>query len=191
MNQILSTNNDNNYNKTDTKKIIVIFCIACILIALVIIAVAIISRNINKGEYVIPQIEIKRQEEKEVTIQVTCEDGINYVLYTWNEEKDNKVNLNGSKSFERIISIPENSSNTLKIEAVSSNGIECIKQEEFELDIDSNKPTIDEMTVSGSTLHIEASDDNGINYMAYGKMKMKEKFLQMKMIIKKSQQILI
>lgn len=167
MNQILSTNNDNNYNKTDTKKIIVIFCIACILIALVIIAVAIISRNINKGEYVIPQIEIKRQEEKEVTIQVTCEDGINYVLYTWNEEKDNKVNLNGSKSFERIISIPENSSNTLKIEAVSSNGIECIKQEEFELDIDSNKPTIDEMTVSGSTLHIEASDDNGINYMAY------------------------
>lgn len=167
MNQILSTNNDNNYNNGDTNKIIKLFSIACIIIACIILAVAVISRKNNKGEFAVPQIEITRQQEKEITIKATCEDGINYIVYTWNEEKENRVNLNNSTNFERVIDIPQNSNNLFKIEVVSSKGIKGIREEEYKLDIDSNKPVIDEMTVSGSTLHIEASDNNGINYLAY------------------------
>ena len=167
MNQILSTSNDNNYNTSDTKKIVIIFCIAIILIACVIIAVAIFSKNKNKGEFISPDIEISRQNETDISIKVACADGINFVSYTWNDEKNNRVNLNGSTNFERIVNIPENSNNILKIEAVSSKGTKGTKQEQFERDIDSSKPTIDEMSVVGSSLHIEASDDNEIDYMAY------------------------
>lgn len=167
MNQILTTNNDNNYNQNDTKKIIIIFSIAIILIACIIIAVALVFKKQDTGELITPEIEIVRQEEKEITIKVACSDGIDYVVYTWNDEKNNKVNLNNSTSFERIISMPENKKNTLNVEAVSSKGAKGIKQEQYELNIDTDKPVIDDMTVTESVLHIEASDDNGIDYLVY------------------------
>lgn len=167
MNQILLTSNDNNYNKNDTKKIIIIFSIAIILIACIIIAVALFLKKQDQGELIEPTIEILRQAEKEITIKVECQDGLNSVTYSWNDEKNNKVNLNNSTNFERIINIPENKNNTLKIEAVSSRGAKGIKQEEIQLDIDTDKPKIDDMKVSGSVLHIEASDDNGIDYLVY------------------------
>lgn len=167
MNQILTTNNDNNYNQNDTKKIIIIFSIAIILIACIIIAVALLFKKQDTGELITPEIEIVRQEEKEITIKVACSDGIDYVVYTWNDEKNNKVNLNNSTSFERIISMPENKNNTLNVEAVSSKGAKGIKQKQYELNIDTEKPVIDDMTVTESVLHIEASDDSGIDYLVY------------------------
>lgn len=170
MNQILSMNNDNNnnnYNKDETKKIITIFCIALIVIALLIVGVLLLSRKKDEGNYAPPTLEVVRKADREVSIIASCEDGIKYVLYTWNDENENRVNLDGSSSFERIINIPEKSNNTLNIEVVSMKGVSAKKAEEFEVEIDTNKPKIDAMNVVGSTLHIEASDDTGISRLVY------------------------
>ena len=169
MNQILSTNKDynNDYNKSETKKIITIFCIAVIIIACLIIVVAMMSKNKDTGDYATPEIEILRQEDRVVMIRATCIDGIKSISFTWNEENETRVNLDGTPTFERIIDMPENSNNILAVEVISVKGVNAVKQDEFQLDIDTNKPTIDEMTLIGSTLHIEASDDTGIKYLAY------------------------
>lgn len=172
MNQILSTNNNynNNYDKTDTKKIIIVFCIAVLLISIIIIAVTIgSSKKKDEGDYAMPVIDIIRENEeaREVTIKAECTDGINYIIFTWNDDKENKVNLNGSTNFERIIDIPENESNNLKVEVVSINGVSNEKTEEFKLDVDSSKPKIDSIAIVDSKLQITASDDNGISYLTY------------------------
>lgn len=171
MNQILFTNNNNNnYNKVDTKKIIKIFAIAIILVAVIIVAIkvyGIYQDKKNAVSDVAPEIEITSNSTKEATIKVTCEDGIQYLVYTWNDEDENRVNLNGSTSFERIVEMPENTINTLKVEVVSINNVTGSKTEVFENSIDSVKPTVDSITIVDKKLNIEVSDDNGIKYLAY------------------------
>ena len=140
MNQILFTNNNNNnYNKVDTKKIIIIFAIAIILVAVIIVAIkvyGIYQEKKNAASDVVPEIVITSNNTKEATIKVTCEEGIQYLIYTWNDEDENRVNLNGSTSFERIVEMPENTINTLKVEVVSVNNVTGSKTEVFENSID-------------------------------------------------------
>lgn len=173
MNQILYTNNNNNYNynKTETKKVIVIFCIVLILVALTIIALKLMFFKDKKGqgEGQTPELSIAREDEEsiEITIKASCEDGLDYIIYAWNDEKDNKVNLNGSTNFERIIDMPENSNNTLKVEIVSTKGVKTEKIEEFNLGIENNKPQIESFAIIDSKLKIKISDDNGIAYLKY------------------------
>ena len=171
MNQILFTNNNNNnYNKVDTKKIIKIFAIAIILVAVIIVAIkvyGIYQDKKNSASGVAPKIEIASNSAKETTIKVTCEDGIQYLVYTWNDEDENRVNLNGSTSFERIVEMPEKTINTLKVEVVSINNVTGSKTEVFENSIDNVKPTVDSITIVDKKLNIEVSDDNGIKYLAY------------------------
>ena len=173
MNQILytSNNNNNNYNKTETKKIIVIFCVAVILVALIIIGLKVFVLKDKKTpiKELTPELSIIREDEetKEITIKASCEDGIDYIKYKWNDEKTSKVNLNGSTSFERIIDMPENSNNTLKVEVVSIKGVKVEKFEEFKLDIENNKPQIESIAIVDSKLKIKITDDNGIAYLKY------------------------
>lgn len=171
MNQILFTNNNNNnYNKIDTKKIIRIFAIAIIIVAIIIVALKVYGiyqdKKTSKSD-ALPEIEILSNDAKEATIKVTCKAGINYLVYTWNDSDENRVNLNGSTSFERIVEIPENTINTLKVEVVSTNNVTGSKTEVFENSIDSVKPTVDSITIVNKKLNIEVSDDNGIKYLAY------------------------
>ena len=173
MNQILFTNNDNNNsNKIDTKKIIKFFCIAVVVISVIIVGIKIYGIVINNKKVINnekPEIYIIREENqtKEVTIKASCKDGIQYIVYIWNDEEENRINLNGSTSFERIIEIPENTINNLKIEAVSINGVSNSKTEIFEKEIDNNKPSIDSITIVDKKLNIQATDDNGIKYLSY------------------------
>ena len=174
MNQILFTNNDNNnnYNKVDTKMVIKFFCIAVIAVAIVIVAIKIYGMYENKKtkeEDAIPEIEIIKQDDqtKEVTIKASCRDGIEYLVYVWNDEEENKINLNGSTSFERIIEIPENTINNLKVEAVSIKGVNNSKTEIFEKNLDNSKPSIDSISIVNKKLSIQVSDDNGIKYLSY------------------------
>lgn len=172
MNQILFTNNNNNnYNKVDTKKIIKIFCISIILVALAIIAVKVYGKYENKknNSNVTPEITISREdnETREITIKSTCKDGIQSLIYIWNEEEQKTINLNNSTSFERIIEMPQKATNTLKIKVTSTNGVISEKTEVFTLDIDINKPIIDSISIVDNKLNIKVSDDNGIKYLAY------------------------
>lgn len=173
MNQILFTNNNNNnYNKIDTKKIIKFFCFAIIVVAIIIVAIKLYGLYENKkiiANSDTPEISIIREndETKEITIKATCEDGIQYLVYTWNNEQENRVNLNGSTSFERIIEIPDNTMNNLKVEVVSVKGASNQATEVFEKDIDNNKPSIDSITIINKKLNIQVSDDSGIKYLSY------------------------
>lgn len=174
MNQILSNNNyNNNYNKTDTKKIIVIFCVAVILIAIIIASVSFYNyykRKKQIEDLPAPQIEIIKnlEDETKATIKISATDGLNYIIYSWDTGKENRVNnLNGSKNFERIIDVPQNATNNLQVKAVSVNGRMSEKTEIFELDIDVNKPTIDSITIVNSKLKLQVSDETGISYLAY------------------------
>ena len=173
MNQILFTNNNNNnYNKVDTKKIIKFFCIAVILVVMVIIAIKLYGmyeNKKNKENSAMPEISIIRENEetKEITIKATCEEGIEYLVYTWNNENENRVNLNGSKSFERIIEMPDNTMNNLRVEVVSMQGVSNNKTEIFEKNTDNIKPTIDTISIVDRKLQIQISDDKGIDYLTY------------------------
>lgn len=172
MNQILSNNNDyNNNNNIDTRRIIIIFCISILVIATIIIAVLVVSssKKKNNAQAVEPTIEIIRENEEsaEITIKVECSDGIDYVAYIWNDEKENKVNLNGSTNFERIIEIPENETNNLKVEVLSVKGANSQKTEEVKMNIDTSKPKIDSVSIVNSKLQISVSDEKGIDYLAY------------------------
>ena len=173
MNQILFTNNNNNnYDKVDTKKIIKFFCIALICVAIVIIAIKLYGmyeNKKNKENSAMPQIEIIREndETKEITIKATCEEGIEYLIYTWNNESENRVNLNGSKSFERIIEMPNNTMNNLKVEVVSMQGVSNNKTEIFEKNTGNIKPTIEGISIVDKKLQIQISDDKGIDYLTY------------------------
>lgn len=173
MNQILFTNNNNNnYNKVDTKKIIKFFCIAVIFVVMVIIAIKLYGmyeNKKNKENSAMPEISILREnnESKEITIKATCEEGIEYLIYTWNNENENRVNLNGSKSFERIIEMPNNAMNNLKVEVVSMQGVSNNKTEIFEKNTDNIKPTIDAISIVDKKLQIQISDDRGIDYLIY------------------------
>lgn len=172
MNQILFTNNDNNYNKVDTKKIIKFFCVAIILVALVIIGIKIYEKY---EEYkstqkdMLPEIVIARTEvdSREVTIKVTCEDGIEYLIYTWNNEQEVRVNLNGSTNFERIVEIPQNAMNNLNVQVTSTNGTTNQKTEIFESNTDNTKPMVESISIVNKKLNIKVSDNSGLKYLAY------------------------
>lgn len=173
MNQILYTNNDkNNYNKVDTKKIIKFFSIAIILVALVILeikAYEIYEKNKNKVEAVMPEIFITRVDEtaREVTIKATCEEGIEYLIYTWNNDQEVRVNLNGSTTFERIVEIPGNKMNNLNVQVTSMNGTTNQKTEIFENNVDNTKPIVNSISIINKKLNLEVSDNKGIKYIAY------------------------
>lgn len=174
MNQILFENNNNNndYNKIDTKKIVIFFCIALICIAVIIVSIKLVGMYKNSKDNkngAVPDISIIKENDKnnEVTIKATCEDGIDYLIYTWNNENENKVNLNGSKTFERIIEIPDNVMNNLAVKVVSTQGVNNNKTEIFEKNTNNIKPTIDSISIIDKKLHIQVSDDTGLAYILY------------------------
>lgn len=172
MNQILFTNNDDNYNKIDTRKIIKIFCVAIIVVAIIIIAIKIYGIYENKKMLANsdkPVIEIIREDSqtKEVTLKAKCKDGIQYLVYTWNDEEEKRINLNGSTSFERIIEIPGNAMNKLKVEVVSMKGLSNSTAEIFEKATNNIKPTVDSISIIDKKLVIQISDDRGIAFLTY------------------------
>lgn len=173
MNQILFTNNNNNnYNKIDTKKIIKFFCIAIILIAIIIVCIKIYGIFENKkllANSDTPEVDIIREDNqsKVVTIKASCKDGIQYLVYTWNDEEENKINLNGSTAFERIIEIPNNTMNNIKVEVVSMKGVSNYKTVNFEKVTNNIKPTVDSISIIDKKLNIQISDDRGISYLTY------------------------
>lgn len=172
MNQILSTsNNYDGYNKNETKKIIIIFCIILILVAIILIALTVDRIHKNKermSQYAKPEIVINEESDSQIMLKASCEDGIKYIIYTWNYDTENRVNLNGDKTFERIIDIPDNKNNTLEISVVSIKDVKAdLARELTKSEVDTDKPSIDGLVVAGSRLNIEASDASGIKCIIY------------------------
>ena len=171
MNQILSVgNNDKKNKKSSIKANIQVFAILLVIVATGILLISIYSFNLRKknvNDFAIPQIEILAKNENKIVIKGYCEDGISKVTYIWNNESQNLINLNGDTSFEREINIPYKKINVLKVEMITENNIKGEVTKEFNVDVDDEKPKIDEITVSGAKLNILASDNAGIEYIEY------------------------
>ncbi len=132
MNQILSTNNNNNKRNTeliDMRKIIIVFSVLIIVFALVIIgatAFGMIKQKSNEKQDPIanlnkPSITIT-EKDNGCGIHVEYSEGLQKVSYRWNDEEIMEMNLYGSTKFERTIKIPDGDNNIFHIEAIGSDG---------------------------------------------------------------------
>lgn len=178
MNQILLTENESkkkksnkysNNSNNDMKKIIMFFGIV-ILVFGVAIAGVYGYKSLNKSgkkENVEsePPLAIEETEE-EVTITANSEFGINKIIYTWNDEEPNEIELNGGKSYEERIDIP-NGENTLNVKVIYQNGQEEETSQSFLRDGDAEKPVIETAIVENAKLKITATDETAMKYISY------------------------
>lgn len=179
MNQILLTNNQNikkkssgNYkqnNSLDTKKILVFFAIAILVFAIAIIGLYVFKINKNNNEentVAKPELSLE-QTEKQVKIIAKAEAGINKIIYRWNDEEEQEVEMNGRTKHEEALEIPEGQ-NTLNVIVIDENDDKIETSKEFYIE-QTEKPTIKlDETIGNGKVKITATDENNtIKYITY------------------------
>lgn len=180
MNQILLTNNESNEksnksnkyknnNAGDMKKIIVFFGIAILIFGLVLMGIygyKLLNKN-NGDEKTISKPELSLEEtENEVTIVAKSTIGINKIIYTWNDENSQEVEMNGRTSHEEKINIPDGE-NTLKVKVIDQNGQEIETTKSFSHVGDGEKPIIETAIIENAKLKITATDEIAMQYITY------------------------
>lgn len=184
MNQILLTENDNNKkknnkyksnsNSADMKKIIMFFGIVILAFGISIAGVYGYKLYKNKkGKEVVinkPVISISDFEGElttdEVTISTKSEVGISKIIYTWNDEEQNELEINGATSFEEKIKIPTGE-NTLNVKVIDQTGQEIETSKSFSIEREEEKPIIETAIVENSKLKITATDETAMKYITY------------------------
>ena len=173
MNQILSTSNNQNNNKKaiDTKKIIVFFCAIIILFGIVIAGMSIYhlykskSKDNTVDKLNKPEIVIEQIDNGNVKVKVKYDQGINKVSYIWNESDRKDSNENGKTYIEKLIEMPETTTNKLEVIAFGEDGTEESITREFAKEGDTVKPVID--WVVTTNLQIIATDNTELDYLTY------------------------
>ncbi len=187
MNQILNTesvNNRNNYSEpknkikgtglaTSTDKIIRIFAICMIIFAVALISTGVYSFKKNQDynqeaqAEEIPTANIMAEEaEGKVQIVVSHEKNINQLIYSWNGQKENKVQGDGNK-LEKIIDLPAGNNNLL-ITVIDEDGVESTFSKTFESEsgVDIINPEIS-LEVKDAKVIITANDETGLDFITY------------------------
>ena len=179
MNQILLTENKNDKNKNskyknsnnskDMRTIIIFFGVAILVFGLALAGVyGYKAYNKNKPKQVVaekPELSLEETEDS-VTIIAKSEIGINKIIYTWNEEEPQEVEMNGRKSHEEKMDIP-NGENTLNVKVIDQNGQENETTKNFWIEGDSEKPNIETAIVENARLKITAIDETAMKYITY------------------------
>ena len=179
MNQILLTENYKNTNKNsknngnnnyDIKKIILFFAIAILILGIAIISVYgyKIFTNKNKEDESAqkPQVSLVEESESDVIIiKAEAEAGISKIVYTWNDEEPNEIDMNGRTSHEEQLEIP-NGENKLNVKIIDNNGDEIESTKEF-TKISTQGPTIEAEVVEYDKLKITATDETAMKYIKY------------------------
>lgn len=182
MNQILLTNNQNNKKKNnnkyngnnsgDIKKIIIFFSVAILVFALLIVGVYAykISKNQKNEEKTIagPEPIVLEQTENQLKIIAKAEAGISKIIYTWNDEEPEEVEMNGRTEHEEGLEIPEGQ-NTLKVKVIDQNGEERETSQDFYIEEDKEKPKIEiDDSIGNGKVKITATDENNsLKYITY------------------------
>ena len=180
MNQILLTENKNdkkknsnkyrsNNNSGDMKKIIMFFGIIILVFGITIIGIYSYKtlKNRKEQEVIITKPHLALEEtEESVTIIAKSETGIEKIIYTWNEEEPNEVQMNGRTSHEEKMEIP-NGENTLKVKVIDQNGQENETSKSFSITRDTEKPIIETAIVENAKLKITATDETAMKYITY------------------------
>lgn len=167
MNQILITNNNNNYNKRNRgniggsnsiRKIIIFFVIAILVFAIAIISVYAykIHKSKNKeGQGAIkPELYLEEIDNK-LKIIAKSQIGINKIIYSWNNEDQVEMAMNGRTSYEETIDILEGS-NTISVKVIDINNQETETSRSFTIEV-TNKPIIETEIGQDAKLKITAS----------------------------------
>ena len=187
MNQILNSDpninnkNYNNYNSPKnnngrnvyTDKVIRIFAICLIVFALALISTGVYS-YVNNQEY---DEEVKSVQETKANISAEEVDGkilieathdkeIKQLVYSWNAQKETKVQCEG-KSIEKEIDLPAGNNNLL-ISVFDENGVESTFEKSFESEdgIDIINPEIN-LKVDGNKLRITVTDETALDFVTY------------------------
>lgn len=179
MNQILLTNNQdikkrssgnyNNNNSGDMRKIIIFFAIAILVFAIAIIGIYIfkISKTDDKEETIKkPELSLE-QTENQVKIIAKAEAGIDKIIYSWNDEEEQEVVMNGRTKHEEALEIPEGQ-NTLNVIVIDENDDKIETSKEFYRE--ETKKIIIELdeTIGNGKVKITATDENNtVKYLTY------------------------
>lgn len=177
MNQILLTENNNkkhnkynNSNNTkDMKKIIMFFGIVILIFGLAIAGVyGYKAYSEGKDEQKTvgkPYLAIEETDDQ-IKIIAKSDIGISKIIYTWNEEEPNEVEMNGRTSHEEKMNIP-NGENTLNVKVIDNAGQEETTEKSFVKDKETEKPIIETAIVENARLKITATDETAMKYLTY------------------------
>lgn len=175
MNQILQMENRKKKGPVGIKKVVTFFVVVIIIFAIALIVLgsyALIEQhkqqeqNLNNPvvEEENPNVDI-RKEEDNVIIEVNHTKPLSQVIYKWNEEEEQVINLNGKNTLSEKIPLPVGT-NTLTIRVITSEGKETTFQKEYVVDGD-GKPVIELKLTTENKIKIKAQDSSNLSYILY------------------------
>ena len=175
MNQILQMENRKKKGPVGIKKVVTFFVVVIIIFAIALIVLgsyALIEQHKqqeqNSNNPVVeeenPNVDI-RKEEDNVIIEVKHTKPLSQVIYKWNEEEEQVINLNGKNTLSEKIPLPVGT-NTLTIRVITSEGKETTFQKEYVVDGD-GKPVIELKLTTENKIKIKAQDSSNLSYILY------------------------
>lgn len=184
MNQILSSEPSDlgkNYNMnknskgsgSSTDKIVRVFAICMIMFALALISSGVYSymKNQDFDEQALQEQKttakiVAEEAEGKVQIVVSHDKNIRQLIYSWNGQKENKVQGEGT-TLEKIIDLPAGNNNLL-ITVIDEDDVESTFEKSFESDsgVDIINPEI-KLEVKDSKLVITAKDETALDFITY------------------------
>lgn len=194
MNQILITQNDNNYNnkkdkrekkakkekkqknninygsspEQSTKTIVKVFATLILLFGLALCGngTYAVVQNIKENQNSTLPIVMTQRVGNKVTLTISTQKGIRTLLYSWNNVGERIVSGGNRTEIEHEIEIPENGER-LNISVVDSTGKQTNYVKNFVyIDSDVTEPKI-ELEVINSDVKITATDETQIDYIIY------------------------
>lgn len=163
---VYSVNGEANYQKSDIRKVIMIFSVILIVMGCALVGKSVYAFSVSKNKLKdTPEVSTDKMG-KEVTITINTQYPIKEFSYRWNSGEETKIEGNQTVSISKTIDIP-NGNNVLKISVIDcyGNKTEYMKQYIYE-STDTEKPTI-EIAKVGNKLKITATDETKIAYMTY------------------------
>jgi len=175
VNQILQTEIKKNNGPVEIGKVIKFFVVAIIIFALVLIGLGgyylISNKNENTNQIENPQmstkpsINITKQENNTILLEVTHSVAISKILYNWNGEEDSTIEGETSTSLSKEIDLPFGT-NTLNLTVIDINGEETRYQKEYVVD-GNGKPVIELKLTKDYKIKIIVQDSIGLQYINY------------------------
>ena len=174
MNQILNFGKNKGNEEIGSKPVIKFFVVAIILFGLILIAEGIYNIYLKKDNHSASQtttpILSLEQEGSSIIIGVEYKNGIDRIIYYWNDGEEAIIQTAGKTKISEKIPMPIGTS-TLSVSLIDTSGklIRYAKREfTFDSTIDSNKPNI-EITKGSSTgtIKIIVTDDKELKSVKY------------------------
>lgn len=170
MNQILVTDVENNSQTRDMKPVIRFFCIVGIIFSLVLIGEGGFNlyKKFNSSNDVSNASIVKMQKNgSNLNLLINGENGINKVIYSWNDGEQKAVSINGRKDANVEIPIPKGE-NKLLTSILYTDG-KTTKYEGQTVSAtarDTIKPALSIENTNGK-LTVTAKDETELDYFSY------------------------